>query len=240
MPKDATVYAVGDIHGRIDLLDALLEKIAEDARNDESLRRVLIFLGDYIDRGHGVFQVIQRLSTLAETDDFGIFREFDLHFLKGNHESSLIEFLETGDYADSWLDNGGRETLISYGIDASAFIGGDPARLRRDFRAAMPDRHLGFFRALDPCRVEGDYFFVHAGIRPGVALDAQNPLDMMWIRREFLSSRADFGKIIVYGHSPNSEPVTEANRIGIDTGAYYSNRLTALVLKGDGRRFLHT
>ena len=242
-PEGAIVYAVGDIHGRADLLDTLLEKIAGDGRNIESSHRVLIFLGDYVDRGGGVFQVIERLSGLKKTGSFEMFRQFDIHFLKGNHESSLIEFLDTGEHADSWMvmNNGGRETLISYGVDASAVSAGDDlARLRRDFRAALPDRHLEFLRALDYRRVEGDYFFVHAGIRPEVALDAQDPFDMMWIRREFLSCRADFGKIIVHGHSPNPEPVIKANRIGIDTGAYYSNRLTALVLQGTGRRFLHT
>ncbi len=241
MPEDATIYAVGDIHGRIDLLDALLEKIAGDTRNDGFQRRVLIFLGDYVDRGGGAFQVIGRLSALTETSGFKIFRQFDTHFLKGNHEYSLIDFLDAGDYANFWLDNGGRETLISYGIDASnIFAGGNLEQLRRDFRAALPDHHLEFLRALDYRHVEGDYFFVHAGVRPDVALDAQDPFDMMWIRHEFLSSQADFGKIIVHGHSPNFEPAIKSNRIGIDTGAYYSGRLTALVLQGTGRRFLHT
>ena len=241
VPEGVMVYAVGDIHGRADLLDALLEKIAGDARDGGDFRRVLIFLGDYVDRGGGAFRVIGRLSTLTETDGFEIFREFDIHFLKGNHEDFLIDFLDAGDHADSWLFNGGRETLISYGIDTDAvFAGGDLERLRCDFRAAMPDRHLEFFRTLDYCRVEGDYFFVHAGIRPDVALDVQDPFDMMWIRHEFLSCRTDFGKIIVHGHSPNSLPAIEANRIGIDTGAYYSGRLTALVLQENRRRFLHT
>lgn len=241
VPADTTVYAVGDIHGRIDLLDALLEKIAGDAQNNKSPYRVLIFLGDYVDRGDGTFQVVGRLSGLTETSGFEIFRDFSIYFLKGNHEDFLVDFLDTGDHADSWLDNGGRETLISYGIDTDAvFAGGDLERLRCDFRAAMPDRHLEFFRTLDYCRVEGDYFFVHAGIRPDVALDVQDPFDMMWIRHEFLSCRTDFGKIIVHGHSPNSLPAIEANRIGIDTGAYYSGRLTALVLQEDKRRFLHT
>ncbi len=241
VPEDTTIYAVGDIHGRIDFLDALLEKIAGNTRNNKSPRKMLIFLGDYVDRGYGAFQVIQRLSALTETDDFKIFREFEFHFLKGNHEDSLINFLDTGDYADFWLNNGGRETLISYGIDATdGFAGGNLARLRHDFRAVLPDRHLKFLRALDHYHVAGDYFFVHAGIRPGVALDAQDPFDMMWIRHEFLSCRTDFGKIIVHGHSPNSEPAIKNNRIGIDTGAYYSGRLTALVLQENRRRFLHT
>lgn len=243
VPEGAIIYAVGDIHGRIDLLDALLKKIAEDAQNDESSRRVLIFLGDYVDRGIGTFQVIERLSRLKKTGSFEIFRQFDIHFLKGNHESSLIGFIDNGDRADSWMatDNGGRETLKSYGVDASGPLAGDNlARLRRDFRAAMLDRHLEFLRALALNHVEGDYFFVHAGVRPDVALDAQDPFDMLWIRREFLSSQTDFGKIIVHGHSPSSEPVVKSNRIGIDTAAYYSDCLTALVLKGSKRRFLHT
>ena len=242
-PRGSTIYAVGDIHGRIDLLDALLGKIADDARNDKSPRRVLIFLGDYVDRGAGIFQVVERLSTLSETGDFEIFRQFDLHFLKGNHESSLIEFLDTGDHTDSWMDmdNGGGETLKSYGVDASGLLaGGNLTRMRRDLQAAMPDRHLEFLRNLALHHEEGDYFFVHAGVRPGVALDVQDPFDMLWIRQEFLSCRADFGKIIVHGHSPNSEPAIKNNRIGIDTAAYYSDCLTALVLQGTRRRFLQT
>jgi serine/threonine protein phosphatase 1 len=239
VPKGVTAYAVGDIHGRIDLLDALLEKIADDARDDASSRRVLIFLGDYIDRGIGTFQVVERLSRLTEKGGFKIFRQFDIHFLKGNHEDCLIKFIDAGDNADSWMSNGGRETLISYGVGISG-IGGNLTRLRRDLRAAIPDRHLEFFRTLDLHHVEGDYFFVHAGIRPGVALDAQDPFDMMWIRRDFLSCQADFGKIIIHGHSPNFRPVIKSNRIGIDTAAYYSDRLTALVLQETKRRFLHT
>ncbi len=241
VPKGTTVYAVGDIHGRADLLDALLEKIAADTKSDKPSRRVLVFLGDYVDRGRGTFQVIERLSALTKTSGFKIFRQFDIHFLKGNHEDFLIDFMDSGDNADSWIRNGGRETLESYGVDTSgALADGGLKRLRRNFRDVVPGRHLEFLRTLDHYHVEGDYFFVHAGVRPEIALDAQDTFDMMWIRREFLSFKADFGKVIVHGHSPNPEPVIKNNRIGIDTGAYYSNHLTALVLKSTGRRFLRT
>jgi len=240
-PTDARIYAIGDIHGRADLLDALMEQIAEDTKTrplaGASARKVLVFLGDYVDRGDQSRDVIERLCDFPQIG----FEDFEVHFLKGNHEDFLVQFLDTGDHSDSWLINGGRETLESYGIDAGLiYVGEALAELRKQFDDALPDSHLDFFRSLELSHLEGDYLFVHAGVRPGVAIDAQDALDLMWIRGDFLSSDADFGKVVVHGHTVQPEPQIHPNRIGIDTGAYYSERLTALVLEGSERRFLQT
>jgi len=236
LPKGQLLYAVGDIHGRLDLLRDLLQLIEDDAhaRSDAS-RRTLVFLGDYVDRGPDSGGVVTDL--LARS-----FEGFDRHFLKGNHEAILLNFLDDPLHLDHWLMNGGQATMDSYGVDTLALADARarPEEWRKAFAAALPDAHLRFFRTLKLSVTIGDYLFVHAGVRPGVPLAAQSEDDLVWIRNPFLDHAGSFGKIVVHGHTPALLPVIRPNRIGIDTGAVFSDRLTALRLEDRARAFLHT
>jgi serine/threonine protein phosphatase 1 len=236
LPQGQLLYAIGDIHGRADLLAALLRDIVDDADRSAAVeRRALVFLGDYVDRGpdsRGVVDIL--LGDLP--------RGFEGHFLKGNHEALLLDFLENPTGLDQWLANGAAPTFSSYGIDVAALVRAraEPETWRRALLAGLPQDHRRFFEHLELAVAFGDYFFVHAGVRPGVPLDAQDPNDLIWIRREFLRSEADFGKVVVHGHTPMPIPRIRANGIGIDTGAVFTNRLTALRLEDGSRRFLQT
>lgn len=235
VPEGTRVYAIGDIHGRLDLLEALEEMIAADAAAGPPVRRVMVYLGDYVDRGMEARQVIDRL--IAQPLD-----GFETVHLKGNHEDFLLRFLEDVQIGAGWLRNGGNTTLYSYGVRPPERPT-DPAaleRARQELLRKLPPRHLAFYRSLKLSHVEGDYFFVHAGVMPGRPLDRQDPTDLMWIRDDFLESPADHGKLVIHGHTIAEEPDVRPNRIGIDTGAYATGRLTALVLEAGGRRFLQT
>ncbi|MGD9539196.1 MAG: metallophosphoesterase family protein [Alphaproteobacteria bacterium] len=230
------VYAIGDIHGRLDLLEALVEAIEADARRGDAGAQTLVLLGDYIDRG----------PCSAGVLDWIIDRRFEairLVALLGNHEASLLRFL-SGDTSigPSWLYYGGHATLESYGIHAARHEDRPAAieRLRAALRERLPARHLALLEALQPSHVNGDYLFVHAGVRPGVSLASQRREDLIWIRDEFLHSRRDHGKVIVHGHTIAPEPEICANRIGIDTGAFATDRLSCVVLEDASQRFLHT
>lgn len=235
VPDGTRVYAIGDIHGRRDLLSRLLDGIGDDAAGASSTRVVAVFLGDYVDRGPESREVIDLL--LGDP-----LHGFDVIRLKGNHEDFMIRFLEDGSLGDAWLMNGADATMMSYGVDFYGIgrQGGTLAGIRTALIDAVPESHRDFLAQLGLVHLEGDYAFVHAGVRPGYALDEQRESDLLWIRHEFLNSLADFGKIVVHGHSIHAEPVVLANRIGIDTGAFHTNRLTCLVLEGEDRRFLHT
>jgi serine/threonine protein phosphatase 1 len=165
---------------------------------------------------------------------------FERIHLIGNHEAFLLRFLEDVTVAALWMVNGAAATCLSYGVDPArppADAVGD-AWLQRALEARIPEAHRAFYAALRPSHVEGDYLFVHAGIRPGIPLAAQEEADLLWIREPFLGSAEDFGKVVVHGHTPRDAPVLRANRIGIDTGACYGGALTALVLEGAERHFL--
>jgi serine/threonine protein phosphatase 1 len=226
---------VGDIHGRLDLLEAMLRRIEADAIAAEAGQRALVFLGDYVDRGPDSRGVVERLIRDP-------LQGFDAHYLKGNHEAILLDFLEEPWRLDHWLMNGGDATMRSYGVDVERLARlGAPAEIwRNDFAEALPEAHLRFFRRLKLSVSFGDYLFVHAGVRPGVPLGAQSEADLVWIREPFLEHGDPFGKIVVHGHTPSREPVTRTNRIGIDTGAVFTGRLTALRLQNGSRDFLHT
>lgn len=228
-PDGCRVYAIGDIHGRADLLGRLHGLIAQDARRRPAGRTVVVYIGDYVDRGPESAAVIDLL--LRGPPD-GI----EARFIKGNHEDFLLRFLDDPAVWSHWSANGGEETLESYGIDPCEA----PGELRRRLAEALPPRHLDFLRALATHHVEGDYFFVHAGVRPGIPFADQRESDLLWIRDEFLGSDEPFGKIVVHGHSIQAAPDIRPNRIGIDTGAYRTGRLTCLVIEGDTRRFLET
>ena len=234
-PDGTRIYVVGDIHGRSDLLTRIHEAIRIDVRDrPTSLKRTVVYLGDYVDRGPGSFNV---LETLIRTPLEGM----KSVYLKGNHEDMMLRFIG-GDNAPHWLHNGGDATLASYGITASRMTpdASNMEALRRRLQDAMPAVHGAFLESLRLFYVAGDYLFVHAGIRPGVPLDAQRPADLLWIRDPFLMSKNEFGKCVVHGHTICPVPEVRLNRIGIDTGAFYSGRLTCLVLEGDRVGFLHT
>lgn len=233
VPAGTIVYAVGDIHGQIHLLDHLLATIETDSESGSADRRVLIFIGDYIDRGPDSAAVIERLVS-------GLPNGFETHYLKGNHEHILLGFLENPEKLQHWLMNGAAETLRSYGVaapdelaDLEAF-----AECRDAFLAALPGTHLEFLQNLSLTKTVGDYLFVHAGIRPGVPLEDQSAHDLLWIREEFLDCDDDLGVVVVHGHTPGPEPVERSNRIGIDTGAWVYGRLTAVRLQERSRTFL--
>jgi serine/threonine protein phosphatase 1 len=233
-PAGTRIYAIGDIHGQLDQLQALEALIVADAAESPAERRLIVYLGDYVDRGQDSAGVV---GHLAEGPPAG----FEAVYLKGNHEALMLDFLDDPDGGTNWLMNGGDTTLESYGVDVHADTPAGVPRLdhlSRSFARALPRSHRSFLNGLDVRHEEGDYLFVHAGVRPGVAMEEQDPHDMIWIRYPFLQSSADFGKVVVHGHTPEPNPVERDNRIGIDTGAVYGGKLTALVLDGADRRFL--
>lgn len=238
VPAATRVYAVGDIHGCVDLLADLHHQILEDADAAGSDRRVVVYLGDYVDRGPASARVTEVL--LADP-----LPGFEVRALKGNHEDMLLRFLDGQPVGETWLSNGGTATLASYGIDAPSTLSSQGVTtgleaLRREFQEAIPATHLAFYRDLVLMHREGDYVFVHAGVRPGRSLAEQGEEDLMWIRQPFLVSEQDFGAVIVHGHSIDFAPQVRPNRIGIDTGAFATGRLTCLVLEGSERSFLST
>ena len=235
VPAGARVYAIGDIHGRLDLLLRLHDMSRRDAETSGAARRIVVYLGDYIDRGPDSYGVVDLLATQPLDG-------FEHVYLKGNHEDLLLRFVTDGSLARSWLGNGGGPTLKSYGVSTLGILLGQSGlqRMRSKLERSIPADHLAFFRSLVLSHLEGDYLFVHAGVRPGVPLDRQDAEDLMWIRKEFLVAEDDFGKMVVHGRSIVSEPEIKPNRIGIDTGAFRSDCLTCLVLDGATRRFLDT
>jgi serine/threonine protein phosphatase 1 len=231
---DLRLYAIGDIHGRADLLRDLQALIASDAGAAPEPRRRIVYLGDYVDRGPDSHLVLDLLA-LHPLDDFE-----HVH-LKGNHEAALLRFLDDVEIAPTWLGFGGDATLRSYGVavpdpfDIPALM-----QTQRLLNAVLPPSHHRFLQGLATTHVEGEFFFAHAGVRPGVPLDRQEEDDLLWIRDPFLRSTADFGKIVVHGHSIAREVDFQPNRIGIDTGAYASDHLTCLVITAAGMSLLQT
>lgn len=237
-PKGVRLYAVGDIHGRLDLLDRMLDLIASDKSARQELPAVLVFLGDYIDRGPNSKGTVSRLIEGLPADVTPV-------FLKGNHEDFLLAFLDRPGFGLNWLHNGGDMALLSYGVDMQVIQNAywDPSGLAEAataLRELMPADHLQFYRALQLSYRAGDYFFTHAGVRPGVPLEYQKEADLIWIRDEFLRYPHDFGAVVVHGHTPVRRPEDLHNRIGIDTLAFHTGRLTALGLEGNRRWFLST
>ncbi len=237
-PQGARIYAIGDSHGCIeklvDLRAAILEDSARaDAAGPAAARRVVVYLGDYIDRGPASREV---LDLLIEQPLAG----FESVHLLGNHEAFMLQFLDEAGDPLNWILNGGDATLSSYGVEIGQLSLGsaEGEGLRAALARRVPRKHRAFLSNLRPRHVEGDYLFVHAGIRPGVAIEAQDLEDLIWIREPFLGSNADHGKIVVHGHTPGQAPVIRANRIGIDTGACYGGKLTTLVLEESRRRFI--
>jgi serine/threonine protein phosphatase 1 len=234
-PSDTVLYAIGDVHGRVDLLRELGGLIRADAERRQASRRVAVCLGDYVDRGADSRAVIDLL--LHEP-----WPGFERVHLMGNHEALMLRFLDDIDIGPTWLTYGGRQTLASYGIDAPTHQDGEPGlrRAQGAMRDKLPREHVDFLRTLPLTRREGGYIFVHAGLRPGVPLAEQRDEDLLWIRDEFLECNDPFEAMVIHGHTITREPDIRRNRIGIDTGAFASGHLTALVVEGTERLFLQT
>lgn len=245
-PDGVCVYAIGDIHGRVDLLESLLDMIERDrASLPHGTQVKLVFLGDYIDRGLKSKAVIELLSSDR-------FDPAHTVFLLGNHEQALLNFLQDPDVGAQWARYGGGETLFSYGFhppntrrslhsnDAMVAVRDDWNRVWHEFRASFPAHHLNFLQALKTRHIEGDYLFVHAGLRPGIELEEQTLQDMLWIREEFLADLAEFPFMIVHGHTPEDDAWRDHRRVGIDTGAFLSGKLTAARFFGTEIAFLNT
>ena len=231
VPEGIRLYCVGDIHGRDDLLREMAEQVSADMKVRSFDQAVTVFLGDYVDRGLGSRRVVEQLARGEWPTS--------IIALAGNHEDLLMAFLENAEVLAVWRSLGGLETLHSYGVDVGlAMAGRDFERVRAAFAARFPEHHRRFLESLDISTYIGDYFFCHAGVRPSVPFDRQNRDDLLNIRDPFLSSKAEHGKLVVHGHTPSAAPETRPNRIGIDTAAYATGRLTCLVLEKDYRRFL--
>jgi serine/threonine protein phosphatase 1 len=233
-PAGHRAYAVGDLHGRLDLLEQMLERIEEDDHSRPNAKTAIVFLGDLIDRGPDSAGVLERLRTYRPHDAKTI-------FLMGNHEEIFLRIVK-GEMAllADWLKFGGAECLQSYGID--------PVEIRKLSRGEahklivdrIPENHIAFISSFVDSASFGSYLFVHAGIRPGVPLATQSPQDLRWIRQPFLHDESDHGRIVVHGHTISEEVEQLPNRIGIDTGAYRTGILTALAVEGEERRLLQT
>jgi serine/threonine protein phosphatase 1 len=233
LPKGLRIYAIGDIHGRLDLLEKLLCQIKTDLTQHPTIRPIHVFLGDYIDRGSWSRETIDRLIKHGA--------EHESVFLRGNHELLAIACLSDRAKIDQWLRLGGKETLASYGIASELFANRKQiAETQLAFHNALSPAHFQFFRSLRNSFSCGDYFFVHAGARPNIDLSRQSESDLLWIRGEFLSSVHDFGKIIVHGHTPTRDIEVRTNRINIDTGAFATGRLTCLVLEEESLSLIDT
>ena len=231
IPDGTIVYCIGDIHGRNDLLREMAERVAADLKKQSFEHSVTVFLGDYIDRGPDSKAVVERLATGKWPTS--------IIALAGNHEDFLNDFLGDAGILDFWRSQGGLATVHSYEVDVgSAMAGRNFQKVQAEFTARFPKHHRDFLEALRISASIGDYFFCHAGVRPGVALDRQFRDDLLTIREPFLSSEAEHGKLVVHGHTPAVTPEIRPNRMGIDTAAYATGRLTCLVLEKDERRFL--
>jgi len=227
LPDGMRIYAIGDVHGRVDLLDAAFARIDANLTRSAPDRVVHILLGDYVDRGPSSREVLDRLVERA--------RAHHMICLKGNHESYLVEFLHDPSVLGDWRHFGGLETLRSYGLNPSANPSGvEEQRLANAFATALPGEHRQLLKKLGASFSCGDFFFAHAGVKPGIPLAQQSEHDLLWIRDDFLLSEQDFGKVIVHGHTPVLQPEFRPNRINIDTGAYATGRLTCLMIERDG------
>jgi serine/threonine protein phosphatase 1 len=234
-PKGRRFYAIGDIHGRLDLVRRLLDLVRSDGSANPGRPAELVFLGDYVDRGPDSAGVIAFLLGLGE-DSAGLAPVF----LKGNHEALMLEFLAGGPRSLAWLHNGGDATLASYGVTLTRFDRASLERARDALAAALPAAHRGFLADLAPYFLAEPFLFVHAGLRPFVALEQQDEEDLLWIRQPFLDAEAGLDQFVVHGHSISAAPELRAHRLGIDTGAFCTGCLTAAVIDETGLRFLDT
>ncbi|MEW4467211.1 metallophosphoesterase family protein [Parasphingorhabdus sp. JC815] len=234
VPEGRRVYAIGDVHGRNDLLQQLIGKIIDDDTARGKSETEIIFLGDLIDRGPDSSGVLETAMQLKQ-------KLGNVRFLMGNHEEVFLQAASGNEKATRFFTRiGGKETILSYEISMQEYMNLDSAALAVRLPDLIPASHIDFVKSFEDQITIGDYAFVHAGIRPGLSLEEQKPKDLRWIREEFLSAKEPHEKVIVYGHTINGDVVEKSNRIGIDTGAYYTEKLTALALEADQRWYLDT
>jgi len=230
VPAGQRVYAIGDIHGRLDLFEQLLALIQSDDAARAPADTRLVLLGDLIDRGPESRGVVERAMALMQGGKVRV--------LAGNHEEMLLGSLQDEETLRHFLRHGGKETMFSYGLTQDDYSTAKLDLLRQRLNELVPPSHIAFMRGMENQIAYGDYLFVHAGIRPGVPLDEQTVSDLRWIRREFLDHDEPYSHVVVHGHTIADEPVIRPNRVGIDTGAFASGRLTAIGLEADERWFL--
>lgn len=230
LPANERVYAIGDIHGRLDLLRPLAEAIERDDAAASVARSTVILLGDLVDRGADSAGVVAFARHWRD--------QRPMRILAGNHEQMFLDSFDDPEVLRVFLRNGGRETLLSYGVPADEYETADLAQTRDLMLRHVPQADLAFIAGFEDWIRMGDYLFVHAGIRPGVALEDQSRADLLWIREPFLSYGEPHGPVIVHGHTIAEKVQERPNRIGIDTGAWRHGRLTALVLEGTRRRYI--
>jgi len=230
IPHGERVYAIGDIHGRLDLFEELIRHIEADDAARRPVRTTVILLGDLVDRGPDSAGVIARAR------EWGTQRR--VTYIMGNHEEMFIASLNKVDALRGFLKFGGRETILSYGIDAQTLADADYETLQQLMRDHVPDADIAFLDGFDKLVRIGDYVFVHAGIRPEAPLELQLSHDCRWIREPFLSHAGEFPGFVIHGHTVTDDPDVRHNRTGIDTGAFMSGKLTAIGLEGTERWFL--
>ena len=235
VPDGVRIYAIGDIHGRNDLLSDLLTKIEADDLSRGSAETQIIFLGDLMDRGPDSAGVIETAMALRVTGK-------NVRYLMGNHEEVFVRACRKNDPKTTrfFIRIGGEATVLSYDITRAEYIALDMEQLSERLATIVPQSHIDFIETFEDQIVIGDYAFVHAGIRPGVPLAEQKPSDLRWIREDFVGQRGDLEKVVVYGHTIYEAVEERGSRIGIDTGAYASDKLTALALEGGERWYLQT
>lgn len=232
VPPDVRVYAIGDVHGCADKFEGLLDRINEDHAARPSKRLVIVLLGDLIDRGPDSAGVVRRAMRLAQS-------EHEVHLIAGNHEELLLGACAGDPKAlRVFARNGGRDTALSYGVPEADYDAADFDALYHLLESHVPTTHRDFLERMEDIVVIGDYAFVHAGVRPGVAFADQRPEDMRWIRDRFLSHVEPFERFVIHGHTITETVDEQPNRIGIDTGAYLGGPLTAVALEDDRRWFL--
>lgn len=225
LPTGTRIYAIGDIHGRADLLRTTVEKIDQHIASSPVDRKILLCVGDYIDRGPASKEVIDVLVRCR--------KKYECVFLRGNHETFVSKFLDDPDVLDSWRSYGGLETLLSYGLRPGLRPDETERQtLAKQFAAAFPSEHHAFLDSLRPFYVCGEILFVHAGVRPNVPLDRQQEGDLLWIREEFLEYTKPYELFVVHGHTPVRSAEIRTNRVNIDTGAYATGRLTCIAIEG--------
>lgn len=230
VPDGARVYVIGDIHGRLDLFDALVRAIEQDDKDGGKADTTVILLGDLVDRGPDSAGVIK----LAK-----LWQEYrTIRYLIGNHEEMFLDAMKDVNVMKHFLKHGGRETILSYGVSAKTFNNSTTEELRLLLKEKVPKSDRKFLKTFEDMIIMGDYLFVHAGINPKRSLEEQKPRELRWIRDPFLNHKERHSHIVVHGHTIVEEIDEKKNRIGIDTGAYKFGTLTALVLEGEGRRYI--
>ncbi len=230
MPDGERVYAVGDVHGRLDLFDALIDAIERDDAALAPARTTVVLLGDLVDRGADSAGVVARAREWQ--------RQRAVRILAGNHEEMFLRSFDEIETLRAFLRHGGRETVLSYGIDHETFLQAELEEVQQMMREAVPQEDIDFLRSFEDAIEIGEYLFVHAGIRPGTPIIEQRTEELRWIREPFLSHSEPHQHVVVHGHTICDDPQDRGNRIGIDTGAFRSGRLTALALEGTSRRYL--